>query len=290
MPRKKKKRSGFPESEAPKSKPPQRDAAQPPRRWGLIVMFLVISIGGTYLAVYLRPKTQPDRFTFKVLNKFKHDPKSFTQGLVMHKGFLWESTGLRGESTIRKTNLETGEVIDKRDLDPKLFGEGLAVLGDKFYQLTWQAERGFVYTHTENGFQVEREFEYEGEGWGLATDGKSLILSNGSRELKFIDPETFEVQRSIWVRQPSGSHVGQLNELEYFQGKIYANRYQTDLIYEIDPESGRVTKVIDLKGLWTQRPVKGVLNGIAVSPNNRLLVTGKLCPYVYELSFELVEN
>ena len=248
-------------------------------------MFLVISIGGTYLAIWLRPKTQADRYTFVVLNKYDHDPSAFTQGLVMHDGYLWESTGRYGESTMRKTDLKTGEVLASLSLDDKMFGEGMTVIGDRFYQITWKEGRAFVYKFQDNQFVVEKEFEYEGEGWGLATNGEELIMTDGSREITFRDPESFEVKRSIWVRQPSGSHVGQLNELEFHQGKIYANRYQTDLIYEIDPESGVVTKVIDLKGLWKSRADEnGVLNGIAVSPSGKLLVTGKLCPHVFEVN------
>lgn len=283
MSKKRKRRSGFPETESP-TKPTASPGQSPPRRWGLLIMFLVISIGGTYLAIWLRPKTEADRYTFKVIKKYDHDSAAFTQGLVMHDGFLWESTGRYGESTIRKTRLETGEVLASYDLDDKYFGEGLTVIGDRFFQLTWKAERGFIYKFEDDKFVMTKEFTYEGEGWGLATDGTDLILSDGSREIKFLDPDSFQVKRSIWVKLPSGGYVGELNELEYYQGKLYANRYRSNLIYEIDPDSGLVTKVIDMKGLWTKRPADAVLNGIAVSPAGKLLVTGKLCPYIFEVS------
>ncbi|MEL7497057.1 MAG: glutaminyl-peptide cyclotransferase [Planctomycetota bacterium] len=283
---KKRRQEGFP---AGKSKPVSRPQppslnSPPPRRWGLIILFLTITIGGTYLAIWLRPKSTAPRFTYTVIKKYPHDQTAFTQGLVMHDGCLWESTGRYGESTMRRINLSTGEVLNQFPLGEDLFGEGMTVFDGKFYQITWKEGKAFVYTFADDEFQVVKEFEYEGEGWGLTHDDTHLIFSDGSREIKFLDPETFEEVRSLWVKQRSGAAVGQLNELEFYQGKIYANRYQSDLIYEIDPQSGYVTKVIDLNGLWTNRPADGVLNGIAVNQKSgRLLVTGKLCPFVFEV-------
>lgn len=289
MAKNKKRKPGFPPpATAPTSNPVRRSGFPddgPQRRWGLIALFLLVSIGGTYMAIWLRPKNDADRFTFKVLRTFEHDTDAFTQGLVMQGGYLWESTGRYGESTMRKIDLETGKVLNKYPLDDKYFGEGMTWLDGKFYQLTWKEGVAFVYDFDpEKGFQVVKEFKYDGEGWGLTTDGTDLIFSDGSREINFLDPETFETKRSIWVRQPSGAHVGQLNELEYYGGKIYANKYQSDLIYEIDPETGEVGKIIDLAGLWTQRPPDGILNGIAIHPETRrMLVTGKLAPKIYEI-------
>lgn len=278
--KKKEKRGGFPEAKAnPNTASGPADGPQ--RRWGLIFLFLVISIGGTYLALWLRPSDDAARFTYKVIKKYDHDPKAFTQGLEMRDGFLWESTGRYGESSIRKTEL-SGKVLINKPLDESMFGEGLTYLDGKFYQLTWKAGKALVYDKELN---VVDEFEYEGEGWGLTNDGTHLIFSDGSREIKFLDPETFKPVRSIWVQQPSRRSVGQLNELEYYQGKIYANRYQSDFVYEIDPENGDVTKIINLRGIWKQRPADGVLNGIAVNEKSgKLLVTGKLCPYVFEVN------
>ncbi len=253
-----------------------------PIRWDLVALFLLISIGGTYMAIAMRPKSDAPRYTFEVIKKYPHDDTAFTQGLLMDDGFLWESTGRNGQSSIRKVDLETGEVLAKSDLADKYFGEGLAVFGDKFYQLTWRNNKAIVY---DRDFNRLKELEYEGEGWGLTTNGKDLIFSNGSSELRFLDPETFEVRRSIRVRR-GGLRVGQLNELEFFGGKVYANCYQTDFIYEIDPETGDVTAVIDLTGLWPmrERPADGVLNGIAInSETGNMLVTGKLCPTIYEI-------
>ena len=204
----------------------------------------------------------------------------------MDGGFLWESTGRYGESTMRKINLETGEILQQYDLPDNLFGEGLTILKDKIYQITWKAGKAFVY---DRDFKKLKEFEYEGQGWGLASDpaANELIFSNGTAEIKFLDPETFKVKRSIWVKKKGGLRAGQLNELEYYEGRIYANVYQTDLVYEINPANGLITKIIDLAKLWptSERPADGVLNGIAINPKTKkFLVTGKLCPTIYELS------
>jgi glutamine cyclotransferase len=255
-----------------------------PVNWSLIALFLMISVGGTYLAIAMRPKPKVPKYGFEVLRTFDHDPEAFTQGLVVDDGFLWESTGLNGKSSVRKVDLATGEVLIQKDLDEAYFAEGLTVLDDKLYQLTWKAGVGFIYDKELNKIG---EFKYEGQGWGLTTDGKSLLLSDGTPEIKFLNPETFEVERTIWVRRKA-SRVGQLNELEMFglKPKLYANRYQRDLIYEIDPNTGEVTAEIDLTGLWPrrERPEGGVLNGIAIHPESKkMLVTGKLCPKLYEI-------
>jgi len=255
-------------------------------RWGLIVLFLTISLGGSYLAIWLRPKGEDvERYTYEVLKTYPHDPEAFTQGLVYENGILWESTGRLGESSIRKTKLETGEIIKKVDLADDLFGEGLALLNDQLYQLTWKNGIAIVYDRDLNKVS---EFKYDGQGWGLTTNGTDLIFSDGSTVIKFLDPKTFEERRSIRVRRPGGRRVGQLNELECTgpNGRIYANRYLSDTIYEIDPDTGDVTKLIDLSGLWptSERPLDGVLNGIAINTETKkILVTGKLCPSVWEL-------
>ena len=179
-----KRRKGFPpalddQPTQPKPRPESTLAMSDKRpiRWDLVVLFFVISIGGTYLAITLRPKSDAPRYTYEVVKKYPHDGAAFTQGLVIHDGFLWESTGRNGESTIRKTNLETGEVLAKVDLDYKYFGEGLAVHGNKLYQLTWKSNKAFVYDLELNKL---KELEYEGQGWGLTSNGKDLIFSDGS--------------------------------------------------------------------------------------------------------------
>jgi glutamine cyclotransferase len=279
---------GFPPADSPASKSSAKPAhsGQRPMRWGLIALFLTISLGGSYLAIWMRPRDQGiDRFTFEVLKTYPHDPDAFTQGLVYDDGFLWESTGRYGQSSIRKTDLETGEILQQHDLNEDRFGEGLAILDNQLIQLTWKEGVAIVYDRDLNEV---KEFSYEGEGWGLATNGTDLIFSDGTNVIKFLDPKTFEERRSIRVRRPGGMRVGRLNELEYFEpsGRIYANSYMTDTIYEIHPETGDVTKVIDLSGLWPvrDRPVDGLLNGIAINPKTeKLLVTGKLCPKIWEL-------
>ncbi len=262
-----------------------------PVNWNLIALFLIISIGGTYLAIAMRPPLELPTYTYRKLNEYPHDKTAFTQGLVEDSGFLWESTGLYGESTIRKVDLESGEVLAQKSLDEKYFGEGLAILNDRLYQLTWKAGICFVYDRELNEVG---QFKYDGQGWGLTTDGTHLILSDGTPELRFFNPETFEEVRSVWVRLGK-RRVGRLNELEMFGtgGKLYANTFESDLVYEIDPKTGYVTAVIDLTGLWPrrERPRGGVLNGIAVNPKtNKMLVTGKYCPRIFEIQLELIEN
>ena len=281
---KRKQQAGFPPGPSPvkPTTPHGGGLNQRPIRWELVLLFLVITFGGTYLAITMRPRNTPPQYTFQILKTYPHDPAAFTQGLLLDGGFLWESTGRKGESSVRKVELETGNVLVKTDLAADLFGEGFALHNDKFYQLTWQNNVALVYNRELEKIQ---EFQFEGEGWGLASNGTDLIFSNGTSELRFLDPETFAVRRSIIVRR-GDFRAGQLNELEFANGNIYANVYQTDLIYEINPESGEVTAEIDLVGLWPMRdrPQDGVLNGIAYDATaKKLLVTGKLCPKIYQI-------
>ena len=197
---------------------------------------------------------------------------------------LYESTGLLGESTIRKIDFESGEMLKKVALKPDEFGEGLTKIGDRLYQLTWQNNIGYVYDLELN--QVG-SWEYDYEGWGLATDGTHLIVSDGTAVVRFLDPETFEEVRAIFVRRVDRGMIGQLNELEFYGSKIYANVYNTDRIYRIHSETGEVEAIIDLAGLWPvkDRPDRrSVLNGIAINPDTKkMVVTGKLCPNLYEI-------
>ena len=241
-------------------------------RWGLIALFLLISVGGTYLAIYLKKQqNQAPRFSFELINTIDHDEKAFTQGLLIDDGFIWESTGRKGESSVRKIDLTTGEILKNVPVDEKYFGEGMTVVGDQLIQLTWKAGKAFVY---DKALKPVKEFSYDGQGWGLTTDTieNELIMSDGSATLQFRDPDTFEIKRTLKVRRKSGLPVGQLNELEYAGGKLFANKYLSDLVYEIDPKSGAVTSIIDLTGLWPKRdrPLDGVMNGIALIPENAL--------------------
>ena len=223
---------------------------------------------------------------YQVVKSYPHDPTAFTQGLQYADGIFYEGTGLNGRSSIRKVKVETGEVIEKRDVTSQYFGEGITIFKDDLIELTWQSEIGFVYDkHT---LQQKRSFKYLGEGWGLTHDGKNLIMSDGSERLRMLDPATFAEVRRLHVMD--GDYpVRNLNELEYVKGEIYANIWMTDYIARIGPD-GRVVGWIDLSGLLspTERSTVeksgGVLNGIAYdAAKDRLFVTGKLWPKVFEI-------
>lgn len=224
------------------------------------------------------------QYTYEVVKAWPHDVKAFTQGLLFYKGSVLESTGQYGESSLREVELETGKVRKQIGVPAMYFAEGLAVIGDRAYQLTWQHRKGFVYDA--DTFQLQKEFSYEGEGWGLTSDGTSLILSDGTARIRFLDPKTFLVTRSIEVTR-DGQPVPQLNELEFIHGEIFANVWQTDLVVRIDPATGVVRGVVDFSGLLPQaerRPTTDVLNGIAYdAARDRLIVTGKNWPHMYEV-------
>ncbi|MGH9752589.1 MAG: glutaminyl-peptide cyclotransferase [Blastocatellia bacterium] len=226
-------------------------------------------------------------YTYEVIKAYPHDKKAFTQGLVFHQGVLYESTGLEGSSSLRRVELETGKVLKKIDVPAQFFAEGLALFNGHLYQLTWQTQQGFVYDL--DSFEKLREFSYAGEGWGLTRDANSLIMSDGSSRLRFLDPHTFDVQRMITV-QDGRRDVAQLNELEYIKGEIYANVWQTNRIARIDPQSGRVSAWIDLSGLLPSEArldPDAVLNGIAYDEtSDRLFVTGKRWPKLFEIKLK----
>jgi glutamine cyclotransferase len=242
---------------------------------------VLIAFGGTWLVQAIKSRPDVQRYTYKLLRQYPHDETGFTQGLVLKDGIIYESTGkYGGESSIRKSKLTTGEILRKVPLSDRQFGEGLALVGDRLYQLTWKEGVCHVYDLDLNKV---REFKYDGQGWGLTYDGQYLIMSDGTARLHFIDPETFEDQRVITVKLGYSSING-LNELEYTGGYIYANRLDWDSVYEIDPKTGDVESIIDLSGLWDDRPPEGVLNGIAVDADSRqLIVTGKYCPHIFEI-------
>ncbi|MEN6373670.1 MAG: glutaminyl-peptide cyclotransferase [Smithella sp.] len=220
----------------------------------------------------------------KVINIFPHDPESFTQGLVYHRGYLYESTGLNGKSALKKIELNSGKVIKRVELGKEYFGEGMTILGNKVYQLTWLNQTGFVYDLS--SLEKRGRFSYQGEGWGLTTDGKSLILSNGTPVINFIHPGTFRAIRKIEVRDGK-MPVNNLNEMEFVRGEIWANVFMTDVIVRISPRTGKVLGWIDLgrlQALLPQAERRDVLNGIAFDKDNdRIFVTGKFWPGIFEI-------
>jgi glutamine cyclotransferase len=223
-------------------------------------------------------------YTYRVVNAYPHDRGAFTQGLVIEDGILYEGTGLYGRSSLRRVDLDTGEVLQIYRLPDQLFGEGITVYDDKIVQLTWKSQVGFVYDR--DTFDPLREFSYPTEGWGLTHDGEHLIMSDGTATLHFLDPETFQEVERVTVYDDRGPVV-RLNELEYVHGTVYANVWQTDRVALIAPESGQVTGWIDLSGLLSaeeQSQGVDVLNGIAYdAARDRLVVTGKLWPRMFEI-------
>jgi glutaminyl-peptide cyclotransferase len=219
---------------------------------------------------------------YEVTARFPHDATAYTQGLIWADSVLFESTGLYGYSEVRRVDLASGRVTSSRKLGEDRFGEGLALLNGVLYQLTWK--EGVAYTYDAATLAPRDSFHYAGEGWGLATDGTSLIMSDGSDSLRVLSPATFRVQRIVHV-QYNGTPLYQLNELEYVNGEILANVYQTNRVARIDPASGAVREVIDFGDLYPDRaPSAEVMNGIALAPDGKqLLLTGKFWPVLFQV-------
>jgi len=228
------------------------------------------------------------RYQYRVIRSYPHDKQAFTQGLVYADGFFYEGTGLHGLSSLRKVEVASGRVLKEIRLEPSYFGEGITIFGDRIVQITWQSHVGFVYD--KKSFLLLKRFTYPHEGWGITHDGKRLIMSDGTSVLHVLDPNDFRETATIRVSDGQGLVDG-LNELEYVQGVIYANVWPTDRIVVINPATGRVTAWIDLKGLLAKEDSSGVdvLNGIAYdAQDDRLFVTGKLWPKVFEL--KIIKN
>jgi glutamine cyclotransferase len=220
----------------------------------------------------------------RIVHSYPHDRSSFTQGLEYHDGLLYEGTGLKGQSKLRVEKLETGQVVRQVDVPAEYFGEGITVFGNRIFQLTWQTQVGFVYSRAT--FQALRRFHYTGEGWGLANDGKQVYMSDGTAQIRCLDPASLRELRRITVHDGSRA-ITMLNELECLGGEIYANVWQTNRIVRFRPSDGAVTGWIDASGLLTaddQREPVDVLNGIAYDAvGKRLFVTGKLWPKLFEV-------
>jgi glutamine cyclotransferase len=254
------------------------------RRKALLFVALVLSLMLLQFAYQTMNGGGPTFYSFNVVATYPHDDAAFTQGFVYHDGLLYEGTGLYGRSSIRIAELSTGNIIEQVDLSDDIFGEGMTIMGDQVYQVTWKENTGFVYSMDD--LTEIRSFSYNGEGWGLTHDGNHLILSNGSSTLSFLDPESLHVVRTVDVTY-EGEPVSNLNELEYVDGVIYANIWHLDQIVMINPNDGAAIGWIDLDGIQEHLgSTEGidVLNGIAYNyETGRLLVTGKLWPNVFEI-------
>lgn len=264
---------------------------KPTRPFAIFIFVAVLASGGCGRHRAAEPTSIPPitsdavvRYTVEVVHVWPHDRGAFTQGLLFRNGELLESTGLFGESSLREADLSTGRVLKQVNVPAQYFAEGLTALGPNLYQLTWKNRKGFIYDA--DTFQSAGEFSYEGEGWGLTNDGTHLIMSDGTSRIRFLDPKSFAVVRTIDVQQ-DGKPVDQLNELEYVRGEIWANVWQTDRILRIDAATGRVRGVVDCTGLLPpedRAPGTDVLNGIAYDEaTDRLIIGGKKWPKLFEV-------
>ncbi len=230
-------------------------------------------------------------YGYKILNEFDHNVTSFTEGLTFDNGVLYESTGLWGQSRLMTIDIHTGGIEKRHNLAPSYFAEGITILGDEVFQLTYQSCIGFIYQ--KDNLQLKKSFNFPSQGWGLTSDGSQLIMSNGSAALLFIDPTTMETKRYVIVADQVGS-ISNLNELEYVNGEIYANIYKSSLIARISPKTGAVTGWIDMSEINPDPTILKdyfVLNGIAYDKQtDHLFVTGKCWPKVYEIELVTPEK
>lgn len=264
----------------------------------LFILILLIAACDAQPGVSTRnmPAAQNDKkavpvYTFEIVKTYPHDKNAFTQGLVFFNEYLYESTGQNGESSLRKVELESGKVLRKHDLEDKYFAEGMTILDNQIYQLTWRSGKGFVYDISD--FKVVKEFRYNGEGWGLTNDGQYLFLSDGTHIIRVVDPVTFETIRTIVVLEEDGKPLYKINELEFIKGEIWANIWHSEdirrpnQIARIDPKDGRVVGWVDLDGISpddVRRDSENTLNGIAYdADSDRLFVTGKNWKNLFEI-------
>ena len=246
---------------------------------------VISSIGLMASGVFSQnPKTPVQGY--KIINTYLHDPTAFTEGLVYKDGWLYESTGNYGKSEIRKVKLETGAIIEKRGLPANVFGEGLSYLNGKFYQLTWTAKTAFVYS---SGLKLLKTLPYDTQGWGLTTDGKNLIQSDGSSTIYYRNASDFKTIKKLEVTD-AGTPIDQINELEWVNGEIWANVWHMDRIARINPNSGKIMAWIDLTGIkpkFGTQDSDAVLNGIAYdAAKKRIFVTGKYWAFLFEIEIK----
>jgi glutamine cyclotransferase len=243
---------------------------------------LVVSAVLLVLLVAEPVNSEPVNYSYRVINVYPHDETAFTQGLVIDNGIMYEGTGLYGNSSLRRVNLEICAVLQLYALPPQYFGEGITVFGDEIIQLTWLSNKGFVYD--KESFDLLQEFNYSTEGWGITHDGSRLIMSDGTSTLYFLDPETFQKIGQVEVHD--NGTVENLNELEYIQGKVYANIWLEEKIAIINPQTGQIEGWINLNGLYNMenQDSSDVLNGIAYdATSDRLFVTGKRWSQLFEI-------
>ena len=254
-------------------------------RTPLFLSFLIFSISSIVYAEPGKPVGPIPVYGYRIVNVYPHDRGAYTQGLDFDGGYLYEGTGGEGRSSLRRVELNTGRILQEYRLEDRYFGEGITVLKDRIFQLTWRNREGFVYDLS--SFRRLHTFRYDYEGWGITHDGRRLIVSDGSATLHFIDPQTLREVGALQVRDEGGGSVTGLNELEYVRGTIYANVWPTNRIAMINPRTGTVTGWVDMAGLLTAFDARSgvdVLNGIAYDPaGDRLFVTGKMWPQIYEI-------
>jgi glutamine cyclotransferase len=253
---------------------------------GLAVCAATLALRAQASPTYPPPSSKAPRHGYTVVRSYPHDPKAFTQGLEYFDGFLYEGTGQKGRSALRKVELESGKVVQEEKLHPQYFGEGITIFQGKIFQVTWKDRQGFIYDAKTMKFI--RNFTYFGEGWGLTHDAGLVVMSDGSSTLRFLETTRFQEKRRLKVVD-AGVAIEKLNELEMVRGEIWANVWETDYIVRISPKDGRVLGWIDLKGLLGAPNAKmgpdAVLNGIAFdAQKNRIFVTGKLWPRIFEIT------
>jgi glutamine cyclotransferase len=265
--------------------PPMPSRSQ--RAFSSILHATVVALAMAAASVCAKPATRTSSsptFRLKVVHAYPHDSHAFTQGLLFLDGKIYESTGLFGRSSLRRVDLTSGQVEQESKLPAEIFGEGLARVGDRLIQLTWKNHKALVWDLST--LKKQAELSYEGEGWGLCFDGRHLVMSDGSSELTFLDPNTFAPVRKLSVTM-NGSPIRNLNELEFIEGEIWSNVWQTDLILRINPETGQVASYLNLRGILPAGMRTGnedVLNGIAYdAKQKRIFVSGKLWPRLFEI-------